>query len=110
MAPLSIDLRYMLERAIIRAREIAEEEAQAALIRLGVNRNEPFASLDPNQRRLRNALRAKARQLGDGSSSQDIGSNYWLKKLPMSNGTVGSLRASLQKTICLCIHLALLLH
>src|SRR6266566_6079573 len=67
MAPLSNELRSMLERTIIRAREIAEEEAQAALIRLSVNRNEPFASLDKELRRLRNALRAKARQLGEGS-------------------------------------------
>ncbi len=73
MAPLSNELRSMLERAIIRAREIAEEEAQAALIRLSVNRNEPFASLNAEQRRLRNALRAKMRQLGGGSSSQDTG-------------------------------------
>jgi hypothetical protein len=73
MAPLSNELRSMLERAIIRAREIAEEEAQAAFIRLAVNRNEPFASLHAEQRRLRNALRAKARQLGGGSSSQDKG-------------------------------------
>src|SRR5947209_9669385 len=73
MASLSNELRSMLERAIIRAREIAEEEAQAALIRLSVNRNEPFASLTVEQRRLRNALRAKARQLGGVSSSQDKG-------------------------------------
>src|SRR2546421_8094111 len=67
MAPISNELRSVLERAIIGAREIAEEEAESALIRLSVNRNEPFASLDREQRRLRNALRAKARQLGDGS-------------------------------------------
>jgi len=63
----------MLERAIIGAREIAEEEAQAALIRLAVNRNEPFASLNAKQRHLRNSLRAKVRQLGGGSSFQDKG-------------------------------------
>ena len=73
MAPLSNDLRNVLERAIIKAREIAEEEAEAALIRLAVNRNEPFASLDVEQRRLRNALRVRARQLGGGSVSQDTG-------------------------------------
>ena len=56
MATLANELRSMLERAIIKAREIAEEEAQAALIRLAVNRNEPFASLNAEQRRLRNAL------------------------------------------------------
>ena len=73
MAPLSNDLRNVLERAIFKAREIAEEEAEAALTRLAVNRNEPFASLDVEQRRLRNALRVRARQLGGGSLSQDIG-------------------------------------
>src|SRR6266849_2662511 len=73
MAPLSNELRSMLERVIIRAREIAEEESQAALIRLAVNRNEPFASLNAEQRRLRNALRASVRQLGGGSSFHDKG-------------------------------------
>src|SRR5205809_4813469 len=73
MAPLSNELRGMLEREIIKAREMAEEEAEAALIRLAVDRNEPFASLHSEQRRLRNALRVRARQLGGGSSSQDAG-------------------------------------
>ena len=73
MASLSSELRSMLERAIIRAREIAEGEAEAALIRLSVDRNEPFVSLNPVQRRLRNMLRAKSRQLGGGSSSQGKG-------------------------------------
>ena len=68
-----MNLRNVLERAIIKAREIAEEEAEAALTRLAVNRNEPFASLDLEQRRLRNALRVRARQLGGGSLSQDTG-------------------------------------
>jgi Eco57I restriction-modification methylase len=72
MAPLSNELRGMLERAIIKAREIAEEEAEAALTRLAVNHNQPFASLDPEQRRLRNALRVRVRQLGGGSSAQDV--------------------------------------
>src|SRR6266487_2319695 len=88
MAPLSNELRSMLERAIIGAREIAEEEAQAALIRLAVNRNEPFASLDLKQRRLRNALRAKARQLGDGSLTkgfqpliEEVAYEQWHRRL-----------------------------
>src|SRR5690242_18699222 len=73
MAPLPNELRGMLERVIIRAREIAEEEAQAALIRLAVNSNEPYASLQSEQRRLRNALRVRARQPGGGSASQETG-------------------------------------
>jgi hypothetical protein len=88
MAPLSNELRSMLERAIIRAREIAEEEAESALIRLSVNRNEPFASLNTEQRRLRNALRAKARQLGDGSLTkgfqpliEEVAYEQWHRKL-----------------------------
>jgi hypothetical protein len=73
MAPLANELRGMLEREIIKAREIAEEEAVAALTRLAVNRNEPFASLDAEQRRLRNALRVRMRQLAGGISAQDTG-------------------------------------
>jgi len=57
----------MLEREIIKAREVAEDAALAALTTLAVMRDEPFASFNTEQRRLRNALRAKARQLGDGS-------------------------------------------
>ena len=67
MSPLSNELRGILERAIIKAREVAEEAALAALTILAVKGDEPFASLNAEQRRLRNALRAKARQLGDGS-------------------------------------------
>src|SRR2546426_5197728 len=73
MATLSNELRSVLERAIIKAREIAEEEAQAALIRLAVKSNEPYASLNVEKRRLRNALRVKMRQLGGDSASQDKG-------------------------------------
>ncbi len=67
MSPLSNELRSLLERAIIKAREVAEEAAHAAITTLAVMREEPFASLNSEQRRLRNALRAKARQLGEGS-------------------------------------------
>lgn len=70
MSPLSNELRSMLERAIIKAREVAEEAALAALTTLAVKRDEPFASLNTEQRRLRNMLRAKARQLGDGSLTE----------------------------------------
>jgi len=88
MAALSNEVRSMLERAIIGAREIAEEEAESALIRLSVNRNEPFASLNAEQRRLRNALRAKARQLGDGSLTkgfqpliEEVAYEQWHRRL-----------------------------
>ncbi len=67
MAPLSNELRGILEKVIIKAREVAEEAALATLTTLAITRDEPFASFNTEQRRLRNALRAKARQLGDGS-------------------------------------------
>lgn len=67
MTPLTSDLRALLERAIIKAREAAEKAADAALVTLAVYENEAFPSLKPEQRRLRNALRARARQLGNGS-------------------------------------------
>ena len=56
-----------LEKAVLDARATAEEAAQAAITALAVSRGTPFSTLDPAQRRLRNALRARARQLGDGS-------------------------------------------
>ena len=42
MSPLSNELRSILERAIIKAREVAEEAAAAALSTLAVKRDEPF--------------------------------------------------------------------
>ena len=88
MAPLSNELRSMLERAIIKAREASEEAALAALTTLAVMRDEPFASLDREQRRLRNALRAKARQLGDGSLTkgfqpliEEVAYEQWHRRL-----------------------------
>ncbi len=67
MPPLPSTLRNQLEKAIVRARDSAEESARAALVTLAVERNAPFASMSEDQRRLRRALRAKARQLGGGS-------------------------------------------
>ena len=67
MPSLSTDLRKLLENAIPDVRLAAENAARAALTTLAVDRPEPFASLSVEQRRLRNALRAKARQLGAGS-------------------------------------------
>lgn len=72
MSPLPSELRSLLERAIIKAREEAEEAAKVALTALAV-RDEPFSSLTAEQRHLRIALRAKARQLGGDSPFKDIG-------------------------------------
>jgi hypothetical protein len=65
MATLSRDLRRELERAVIQARRVAEEGARKALDQLAVHHHEPWGSLKPDQRALRNRLRAHGRQLGD---------------------------------------------
>ena len=69
MASLESTLRSALEKAIIAAREKAEDAARAALDVLAVNQQRAFETLTSEQRALRIALRAKARQLGSGSQS-----------------------------------------
>lgn len=63
-------LRSMLESAISNkdngARGAAEAGARAALSALAVTRAEPFPTMSAEERRLRNLLRAQARQLGGG--------------------------------------------
>lgn len=65
MPVLSSDLRNKLERAIIEAREVAEVGSRAALEAFAVHHHEPYPHQTPEQRKLRNHLRARARQLGD---------------------------------------------
>ena len=72
MPSLPDELFKPLEKAVLEARAAAEEAAQAAITALAVNRATPFGTLDPAQRRLRNALRARARQLGDGSQHRGL--------------------------------------
>jgi hypothetical protein len=66
MAALDSGLRGLLERAVIQARDAAEAAAEKALDALSLEREPAPASLGPDERRLRNALRARARQLADG--------------------------------------------
>jgi hypothetical protein len=68
MPSLSRELRRLLEKAIAGkdgARHIAEDGAEQSLQRLAVDRHEPHGSLTPEERTLRNQLRAHGRQLGD---------------------------------------------
>ena len=68
MPSLSKELRRLLERTIAGtdgARQIAEDGAEQSLKRLAVDRHEPHTSLTPEERTLRNQLRAHGRQLGD---------------------------------------------
>ncbi|MBI3964485.1 MAG: N-6 DNA methylase [Chloroflexi bacterium] len=72
MPPLPSDLRNALERAVVNARQVAEEAAAAAVTRLAVDRAAAPATASEADRQLRNALRAHARQLGDGVMSHGL--------------------------------------
>lgn len=65
MAVLTEGQRRGLEKAVQRARDVAEDGARAAIKSLAVHASEPFSSLSPEARKLRIRLRAHARQLGD---------------------------------------------
>lgn len=65
MAVLTAQQRNILEKAVIKARNTAEEGAINSLKNLAVDQPEPFPHQSPGQRTLRNNLRAKARLLGD---------------------------------------------
>lgn len=65
MPVLSPQQRTTLEKAVKEARKTSEIGAFNALQASAVNHAEPFAHMTPEQRTLRNALRSKARLLGD---------------------------------------------
>jgi hypothetical protein len=64
--PLPSDLRKDLDKAVVRARDTAEQGAANAMAVLGVAAAEAPAGLSPEQRALRVALRAHGRALGRG--------------------------------------------
>lgn len=72
MPALASELRSLLEKTIIKARATAEDAARAALVALGVEREDALPGISDEQRRMRVALRARARQLGDGSMRRGI--------------------------------------
>ncbi len=65
MASLDRNLRRDLENAVKKARRAAEAGARQAVEQLAVGHHEPWTALSPDQRKLRNRLRAHGRQLGD---------------------------------------------
>jgi len=65
MPVLSTELRKKLEKVVIEARDVAEAGARVALESLAVHHYEAYPHMDDAQRKLRNRLRARARQLGD---------------------------------------------
>jgi len=72
MPPLADTLRRAFEKAVINARDAAEAAARTALTALALEREVAPAGFGAEQRRLRNALRARARQLGNGEMSAGL--------------------------------------
>lgn len=70
MPALASDLRKTLENTVVKARDLAERGAREALMGLAVGANEPFGSMSEEERKLRNRLRARGRQLGDQRDAQ----------------------------------------
>lgn len=65
MPSLHPDLRNRLRSVVLEARRVAEKGAEQALRALAVEAGEPAGALSPEKRKLRVALRARGRQLGD---------------------------------------------
>ena len=70
MPVLASDLRKTLEATVVKARDKAEGGARDALTALAVDASDPFASMSDEERKLRNRLRARGRQLGDQRDAQ----------------------------------------
>ena len=70
MPALASDLRKSLEATVVKARDKAEGGARDALTALAVDASEPFGSMSEEERKLRNRLRARGRQLGDQRDPQ----------------------------------------
>ena len=70
MPALASDLRKTLETTVVKARDKAESGARDALTALAVDASEPFGSMSEQERKLRNRLRARGRQLGDQRDPQ----------------------------------------
>lgn len=82
MATLDGDLRRLLEKAVIAARDIADIGAKAALQRLAVDADQPFEGLSPDERELRRRLRAQARQFGGfGALVHECAYEHWHRML-----------------------------
>jgi hypothetical protein len=66
MPTLEKSLRNKLEKTVKDARDIAEAAAKASMEQLGVQKPSAYAHLTDEDRSLRRALRAHARQMGNG--------------------------------------------
>jgi hypothetical protein len=92
MQPLDKTLRNQLERTVMKAREAAEDAAEAALQQLGVGDATAFPHLSEQERDLRRRLRIHGRQLGDRRHSErqtqeldrlieEVGYEHWHRML-----------------------------
>ncbi|MBK8767854.1 MAG: SAM-dependent methyltransferase [Burkholderiaceae bacterium] len=70
MTTLTRELRRSLENTVREARRTAEAGARKVIEQLAVHHHEPWPSMTPAQRELRNRLRAHGRQLGDRRDEQ----------------------------------------
>ncbi|MDR2353607.1 MAG: N-6 DNA methylase [Deltaproteobacteria bacterium] len=69
MLPLEKQQRVHLEKAIIEARQIAEDAARKVLENLCVSERDPSPHLNEKERKLRHRLRIHGKQLGDTQDS-----------------------------------------
>jgi hypothetical protein len=91
MPALESNLRKQLERVIIEAREVAEAAAVSTLQKRAVHEAKPYPHFKEAERKLRNKLRAKAKQKGDIRNdddtqsidriAQELGYEYWHRML-----------------------------
>lgn len=85
MAALTPQQRNTLETAVKKARKVAELGAYNALHGMAVDALEPFAHMDPAQKKLRESLRNKASLLGDEFNidhlSYELAYETWHKML-----------------------------
>jgi hypothetical protein len=65
MAILTRELRNILESTVLQARRAGEAGARKALDHLAVPEKDAWSGMTPDQKKLRNRLRAHGRQLGD---------------------------------------------
>jgi hypothetical protein len=72
MASLPPELFTTFENKVATAREVAESAADIALTTLAVSERRPYDAMTEEQRALRRALRARARQLGGGDQSKGM--------------------------------------
>jgi hypothetical protein len=72
--PLSQEFRRLLQKAVLKARAVAERGARASLESLAVHEGDPYKTLRPEQKELRRELIALSKQLGDGEDPRKKGS------------------------------------